>query len=463
MIQKPDFVLHYLDHVERALIDKTDYKLLRAAILLTVSGEKSAASVREARDLFMEVCAGVAPRREALYWTPDCLIHNRYWNRAMQRAGHASVSFMDTLATAINKPEDFDLYYNDVLPEWVMPGTYFSRNSFFRHAKAFLHILEHASVLHVPMSGGALGRTEFWEMEAPLLHAAGVKIVVLPYGQDYYCYSRLRDSSVRHAMLADYPLCARSEGGVEARMRYWEEHADAIICGFMTDNIARWDVTTFTAFHIDTDLWQAKPTYNGADGGAEAVRVIHTPNHRTFKGTEFVMDAIKQLRDEGLKIDLVVIERMQNDQVREVMQTGDILAEQFIHPAYSLSGIEGMATGLAVMANLDSEPYARFCRRFSYLGECPVLSTTPETLKENLRLLVTNPALRRELGIASRHYAEKYHSLDAAAHMFGAVHRKILHGEDVDLINLYHPLRSEYNRTKPVRHPLVDGHWKPAA
>jgi hypothetical protein len=112
------------------------------------------------------------------------------------------------------------------------------------------------------------------------------------------------------------------------------------------------------------------------------------------------------------------------------------------------------------MANLDHEAYTRLFRRYAFLNECPVLSTAPETLVDHLRLLVTRPELREALGRAGRHYAEKYHSNEAAQFLFGSIYDKILHGRDVDLINLYHPLTSEWVRGRPkVEHPLVENRW----
>ncbi len=445
--------LWYLDNTRDALDSKAHVECLRATLLLRLGKED------QAREKFREACALVRPEHTTLFWTPDCLIHNRHWSEAMKRAGRPSMTLMNFLSTSINKAADFDLYFTDLLPEWCVPETAFGRYSFFRNAVAFLHLLQHASVVHIPVSGGPLGNTPLWDMEAELLRAAGVKVVVLPYGQDYYLYSRLQDSSLRQVQLAHYAMYAPVEPGIERKLRYWEENADCFICGFMLDNISRWDVTTFCMFHIDTELWAPRTEYNDADGRNGTVRVIHTPNHRVCKGSEYVIDAARQLQNEGLQVELLLIERMQNHEVRAAMRTADILAEQFIHPAYSLSGIEGMATGLAVMSNLDSEFYTRVCRRFSYLNECPILSTTLESMVDNMRLLVTRPDLRRQLGHAGRQYAVKYHSFAAAAHMFGAVYRKILDGEEVDLLNLYHPLTSSYVRDNPVSHPLVENRF----
>jgi hypothetical protein len=49
-----------------------------------------------------------------------------------------------------------------------------------------------------------------------------------------------------------------------------------------------------------------------------------------------------------------------------------------------------------------------------------------------------------------------------AQYMFGAVYDRILDGKDVDLINLFHPLKSEYSRRTPrVSHPLVESRLPP--
>ena len=185
---------------------------------------------------------------------------------------------------------------------------------------------------------------------------------------------------------------------------------------------------------------------------------MHAPNHRGVKGTEFLIEAVEELREEGLKVDLNLLERIPNDQVMETLRSADILVEQLIAGGYALSGIEGMASGVAVLCNLDHPERIVIFRRYSFAQECPILSTTPETIKQSLQILVTNPSLRRELGLAGRQYAEKYHSYETARHLFGSIYAKIVDGKDIDLMNLFHPLKAEFNRRRPrVSHPLKDG------
>lgn len=357
----------------------------------------------------------------------------------------------------INRPEDFDRYYDDFLPA-SGPSWFHKIQSDFRPFKVFSWAIQNYDIFHHPFSGGFLGATPFWRLEAPMLHWAGCKVVVIPYGADAFLYSRLDDLSLRQGLLMSYPNLAREETRIGARVDYWNRHADAVVAGFMVHGMGRWDCIPVNPISIDTSFWVARDAYSSSDGQKTPVRVMHAPNHRGIKGTEFIIRAVEELQREGLKIEFRLIEGLQNDQVKKMLQSEvDILVDQIIIPGYGLNAIEGMACGVPVLANLDQEKYTRVFRRYSFLDECPILAANHETIKEDIRSLVVNPGLRETLGRAGRHYAEKYHSIEAAKYLFGAIYDKIWQGKDVDLIGLFHPLKSACGESIPkVQHPLAN-------
>jgi glycosyltransferase involved in cell wall biosynthesis len=352
----------------------------------------------------------------------------------------------------IHKKEDFDLYFDDLAPKWIWPA--FLKAEIGR-ILAFLYVIRNASVIHLCFLGGPLGTTWLRGIEGHLYRWAGIRTVVLPYGGDMYMYSRIMDPCVRHGLLLSYPQMAAREKEVEKRVHYWVRHADAIVMGFNIDGVGRWDVLVGNMICIDLNDWQKRISYSTTDGHNGVVKVLHAPNHRGVKGSEFLFRAVEELIAEGLQIELILLEKVPNDRIRSVMQEVDVLADQFILPGYGLSAVEGMASGLPVLANLDDEVYMKLFRRYSFLNECPILSTTPESLKCNLRSLVIDPKLRECLGRASRDYAEKYHSYETAGYLFGSIYDKLLNGKKVDLPNIFHPLISEYVQKSPVRHPLL--------
>ncbi len=392
-----------------------------------------------------------------LVWGPVPIMNNKYWSDAMKGAGFESATLMIEWFSSINKKEDFDHYYSGIAGasrNKIVNAFYVLRAPYV----VFAHAVNHYDIVHHPFSGGFLGSTGLWRLEAPLLRLAGCKAVLIPYGTDAYQMSKITDTSLRHALLTSYPELAKKEKKIEQRVHYWTRNADAMITGTMIEGIGRWDCAPFNPITIDTAQWQKKAVYSKSNGLNGPVKIIHTPNHRGYKGTEFIVQAVNDLKEEGLDVDLILLENVSNDRVREIMRDeADILVEQIIVSCYALSGIEGMATGLPVLANLENESYTRYFRRHSYLNECPVLSTTPETVKNHLRILVTHPELREELGRAGRLYAEKYHSTKTAQYLFTAIYETIWKGSDRDLMNLFHPLHSKYNRTAPkVRHPLIE-------
>ena len=392
-------------------------------------------------------------RRRLLVWGPDPIINNKYWSRAMQLAGWESTTLMATYYPAINRRQDYDLYFEDLVRRLGRGRLAQALAPLMAH----LYIVRNAVVVHVPFSGGPLGRTRIWRLEPLLFRLARVKTVVIPYGADAHMYSRIVNTSMRNALLIDYPGAAREESRIQKHVEHWNRYADCVVCGGIVHGMSRWDVTVPSTLCIDTASVTAKSSYSSADGHTGKVTVAHTPNHRGVKGTEYIIAAVERLRGEGLHVELRLFEKVQNREVLEELQKADILVEQLIAGTYALSAIEGMTAGLAVMSNLEDKARATLFRRYSFLDECPILSTTPETIVSGLRTLVTSPRLREELGRAGRIYAEKYHSYAAAQYLFGTIYRKLLNGEDIDLINLFHPLKSSYNRLKPpVQHPLIE-------
>lgn len=407
------------------------------------------------RDMTLLIILGVLAliahfkKKEKLIFGTTPIISYAYWCRAM-KVHHPHAMTLMKGYYAINKKDDFDVYAEDVTPKL------FRNSSFCKNFFAFNYIIFNAEMFVTSFDNVVLeGYFQFFEPF--FLKVANVKQVILPYGGDSYVYRRVKDLSLQHGLLVSYPNPARNEEIISQNVTYRNKYADAIIIGIMNDGFGRWDVLNPQYTVIDTSLWKMKTSYSQANGHEGEVVIAHTPNHRGFKGSEFILQAVEELKDEGLKIRLDLIEKKKNSEVKEILCNADILAEQIIATGYALSGIEGMVTGLPVLSNLDSKAFTQIFRRYTFLNECPILSTTPENIKENLRLLITNPELREQLGRAGRKYTEKYHSYKTAQYMFGAIYDKIIDGKDVDLMNLFHPLLSEYNKSTPkVEHPLIN-------
>lgn len=381
-------------------------------------------------------------KHDTLVWGTVPILNNKYWSQAVRTLGFKSITIMRTFYS-INKRDDYDLYFSDLIPKIFcrMKDLYLLQYIF-----SFYFICRNASVVHYSFDGGILNDTHLWRLEYFLLRKSKIRIVVMPYGADAYQYSKVSDLKLRNVLLTSYPQAARRESEISKRVNYWNKHADVVITGFMfKDGLARNDVCIPSYLSIDINMWKKKVNYSLNNGRNGAVKIIHTPNHRGFKGTEFIINVVEKLRSEGYQVELILLEGVPNDKVCEIMRTADILVEQLVIPAYALSAIEGMATGIPVISNLDNEDYLDVFRKYSFLDKCPICSTSIDTLYKNLKYLVEHPEVRENLGNAGRKYVEQYHSYKTTQFLFGNIYSKILDKKDIDLINLFHPLKSIYH------------------
>lgn len=387
-----------------------------------------------------------------LVWGATPIISNVYWSRAMKQHGFISQTFTNSFYSTINKREDWDILlqekYGRILPLSI------------KCIAAFFEAILKFDVFFLSFNGFFLGLTPYWWMESYFLKFAKKKTVLIPYGSDSYIYRRIRSLDVIQALMLSYPEAAKHQNKIERRVDHWCSRANVVLPGIMgLDGFGRWNLLVASQLHIDLAEWRPSRRQSPADGLNGTVFVAHAPNHRGFKGTEFVFEAVQKLQEEGLKVELILIERKQNLEVKDILENQtDILLEQLLFTGHALNGLEGLASGLPVICNLEDDSLLRPFRRWSYFSECPIVSASPETVTDVLRKLVTRPELRHQLGRAGREYAEKYHGLDSAQYMFGAVIDYLYGRMDAHtLLNLYNPRTSEYCKRRPkVEHPLVD-------
>ncbi len=392
-----------------------------------------------------------------LFWGITPIINFKYWNEALKLDGYDSKTVMDGYLS-INNKDDFDHYIEEIKPSRsLMLFVHFkTRFPYLSKLHLAIYIAKNFDIINTSYNGLVYKDTELWNEELLFYKKADMKIIAIPYGEDYQRFSKIYSPSWHHVLLMNFYRNLKKEKAINEKIEFFVENADCIMAGFQFDQVGRWDILPYAVYPMNCDQWQPKQRYNNNDGINGVVKVYHTPNHRGVKGTEFLLEAVDALKKEGLLIELVLLEKIKNDKVREMLfSDADILVEQLIL-GYALSAIEGMSTGLPVITNFEEEIYTRVFRRYSYLNECPMLSSCPERIKDDLRILVRNPELRRTLGMAGRRFAEKYHSYNAMAVIFNAIYDKIWYNKPVDLINFFNPQNKESynNRTEKIQHPL---------
>jgi glycosyltransferase involved in cell wall biosynthesis len=133
--------------------------------------------------------------------------------------------------------------------------------------------------------------------------------------------------------------------------------------------------------------------------------VVHAPSNREKKGTRYVIEAC-----ERLDVDLDIVEGVPHEVARERYARADIVVDQLNAGWHGVFALEAMALGKPVVAHLKPDVVDRSAEGFGI--RVPIVPATKESLADALRPLVGSPALRREVGAASRAYVEQVHDID---------------------------------------------------
>jgi len=156
---------------------------------------------------------------------------------------------------------------------------------------------------------------------------------------------------------------------------------------------------------VDLEYWQPGPT----DNSKENLVLIHAPTSRKISGTDYIISAVEDLKKEGYKLELLLIEGMPYESLKEHYLNGDIFIDKITLGIYGTIAVEGMALKKPVCVFIQEKLLT------SYPEELPVMNTNPDNLKQNLRKLIEDENLRRKLGEQGRAYAEKYHDVRKVA------------------------------------------------
>lgn len=294
----------------------------------------------------------------------------------------------------------------------------------FRSYWLFLRAVFRYQTLLFYFNGGPLAWTYHRRLEGFLLKLSGTKSIVTAYGADVHDLLRSKETVFRAAVQADYPhFQSQSRRKIIAQIKRWSFWADHILGGHeWVDYLERWDSLWPAHFCLPmSDLPPSAPPTN-----RKLVRVLHAPNHENIKGTKFFAQAIEELVEEGLPVELRIVKGVPNSVIQEEIRNCDIVADQLLIGWYGFFAIEAMAAGRPVLCYLreDLLHLFRWSGHIKQNFDPPLANVSIENLKHELRRLILDEVLRRDIGLKGWHYAKQVHSLEAVgSHLIGILHK----------------------------------------
>ena len=261
------------------------------------------------------------------------------------------------------------------------------------------------------------GPTPFWRAELTLLKLAGKKVVVYPYGSDARLASSTRALGRWHAYTDVAPGAEdRDESVVRERRTAFGRYADLMLgCNDLAEDLPRLD--GILPYPFPCDEWTPVPEDD--DG---VVTIVHPANHRHYKGTRFLERRRRPAcRPKGLPVELVLVEGLPNEEARAIYERADIVASDLLIGGYALAAIEAMALGKPVIAYLPQ----RLRALHPEWSDAPIVDADPDTLADELRALVVDAELRRQLGARGPGYVERVHGLDVVGALMDRHYRRL--------------------------------------
>jgi glycosyltransferase involved in cell wall biosynthesis len=180
------------------------------------------------------------------------------------------------------------------------------------------------------------------------------------------------------------------------------------------------DDTYFWPIDLAADSGERYRTDFSSPRRSGPLRVVHASNHRRFKGTSYLIQAVEGLKADGVQIELILVEGVPNQEALMIYRSADIIFDQCVMGNYGYFALEAMALGKPVMC---------FVRKpdeyLLYPEECPIINTHVDTLKDDLFRLVERHSELSEIGRRGRTYIEKHFSLEAFACRLERTYREL--------------------------------------
>jgi hypothetical protein len=156
------------------------------------------------------------------------------------------------------------------------------------------------------------------------------------------------------------------------------------------------------------------------------LKIFHAPNHKSIKGTKYFVSAVESLKRDGFDIELIILQKVPNEIIKEMILTADIIADQLVIGWYGMFAVEAMAMGKPVLCYIRPDFEELFIHEgLLEPGELPIIKCDHRNLKEILLHLIEHREELDPVGERSREFVVKHHSTEAMGRVFDRINPSI--------------------------------------
>ncbi|PKR86802.1 glycosyltransferase family 4 protein [Heyndrickxia camelliae] len=264
----------------------------------------------------------------------------------------------------------------------------------FEILKDFQFLIDNVDIFHFYNANTFL--TDFADI--PMLKEKGKKLVMHHWGSDVR-----KDGIVRELNPYPLPPSYYTDEEIDKQLKFLSQYIDvAIVQDHEVYQYVKDYYKKVFILPLACNIDEIQPVYPSVNN--DNPLIIHAPTNREFKGSDYVEAAIEKLQGKS-PFTYQILEKVSHEQAMQTYLKSDIIIDQLLCGSYGMLSVEAMAMGKPVVA------YIRDDVREHFPADLPIVQATPDNLDEVLLKLIQNPSLRHEIGMKSREYVEKYHSV----------------------------------------------------
>ncbi len=301
-----------------------------------------------------------------------------------RREGIASVSFAHdgpfarllNSSIRVTAPADVHLPHYRLAPSW------FRRVALRQSLQGLTHLLNEGNV---PFSGDPRS-TSFASGDAKLIADLGLRSGVVFHGTDardpYLSMSRHDYSFFRDAD-ADW-IASVAQRAAQNRAQVEELGVQTFVT--TPDMLLHVPGATLLPISVDATRW-SDPSQALSRG---VPRVLHRSSRSNLtKGSRHIIPVLEELHALG-RIVMMKTPVVSNERMVELVKSADIVVDQLQTGTYGVTGVEAMAAGRLVVANIDAH------LALSDQDRPPIVHATPASFRETfLRILASLDEMRQ--------------------------------------------------------------------
>lgn len=278
-------------------------------------------------------------------------------------------------------------------------------------------------VFEMPFTGGILTYSQLSRLELFFLKILAKKIVVYGYGSDCLWFDKIMKGH-RYNLAMDLTEDLKKQYDqkkIRENIARAQKYAHVLVGAAYLNYLGPKTIMLPIAF-------DSSPWIYSIPKKSKIITIVHSTNHPVFKGTRFIIEAIKKLKKEGWPIRLLLIEGRTLKECQRLYRRGDIFITDVIIGWYGFTACEAMALGRPVICYLRGD----LRKANSLVQNIPIVSANPTNLKTTIKKLVKDYNLRKKLGQEGRNYVLRYHSLESYGKFKTIIYEKIWHEEKIN-------------------------------